>query len=215
MKPGQPYQRFPTASRWRERIVLRDGRELLLRPIEPADIEPIRHGFVLLDPEEVRMRYQHPVKWLDEAYLQRLVHPRRGQDFTLVLAEPLPPGQALVGAVARMARTPGTDDMEFAIIVSHYLAGRGLGRLLLSKLIARARRSGMRAIHGDVLIGNEPMLRLAQALGFRRLPSDDAGMVRVQLPLRPALDASPAPPAPPTQDITPASAACSADSTST
>ena len=212
MKPGQPFRRVPSASPWRERIVLRDGRELLLRPIDPTDLEPIRHGFVLLDPEEVRMRYQHPVKWLDDAYLQRLVHPRRGQDFTLVLAEPLPPGQALVGAVARMARAPKSDAVEFAILVSHFLAGRGLGRLLLSKLIRRARRSGLRAIYGDVLIGNEPMLRLARSLGFQRHPTDDPGMVRVQRDLLPAADASPATPAAPVQDATPDNAAPAPDS---
>lgn len=185
MKPDRRFQRFPLGSPWRERIVLRDGRELWLRPIAAADLEPIRHGFTLLDPEEVRLRYQHPVKWLDEAYLQRLVQPRRGLEFALVLAEPLPSGEALVGAVARLARAPAADNSEFALIVSHFLAGQGLGRLLLGKLIRRARRSGLRAIHGDVLEGNTAMLALARGLGFHRLPGADPGTVRVQLELAP------------------------------
>jgi GNAT superfamily N-acetyltransferase len=185
MKPGKDFQRFPLASRWRERIVLRDGRELLLRPIHGEDIGPIRDGFALLDADEVRMRYQHPVKSLAEDYLQRLVRPRRGRDFALVLAEPLPPGQALVGAVARLSRDEGADEAEFAILVSHFLTGLGLGRLLMAKLITRARRRGLRAIHGDVLDENTPMLRLAGSMGFRRVASDHPGSVRVLLELSP------------------------------
>jgi hypothetical protein len=37
-----------------------------------------------------------------------------------------------------------------------------------------------------VLKDNQPMLSLAQSLGFQREASDDAGMVRVVLELHPA-----------------------------
>jgi RimJ/RimL family protein N-acetyltransferase len=183
MKRGQAFQRFPLGSRWRERIMLRDGRELLLRPIHAADIEPIRNGFALLGADEIRMRYQHPVKSLAEDYLQRLTQPRRGREFVLVLAEPLPPGEALVGAVARLSRDEGSNEAGFAILVSHYLSGVGLGRLLMTKLITFARRRGLRAIHGDVLDDNTPMLRLAESLGFRREATDHPGSLRVRLAL--------------------------------
>lgn len=183
MKRGQTFQRFPLASRWRERLVLRDGRELLLRPVHAADAEPIRNGFALLGADEIRMRYQHPVKSLGEDYLYRLTHPRRGRECVLVLAEPLPPGEALIGAVARLSRDPDSDDAEFGILVSHYLAGQGLGRLLMTKLITCARRRRLRSIYGDVLDENAPMLRLAESLGFHREGSDHPGALRVRLDL--------------------------------
>jgi RimJ/RimL family protein N-acetyltransferase len=185
MKRRPTYQRLPLASRWRERIILRDGRELLLRPIHPADIEPIRTGFALLTPEEVRMRYQHPMKSLAEDYLQRLTHPRRGHEYALVLAEPLPPGEALIGGVARMSRDDGAREADFALLVSRILTGHGLGRLLLRKLITYARRRRLDALRGDVLDDNAPMLHLADSLGFRREASDMPGSVRVRLPLLP------------------------------
>lgn len=180
MKTRDRFRRYPLGSRWRERIVLRDGRELLLRPIDPADLAPIRDGFVLLYPEEVRLRYLHAVKALDDDYLRKLVQPWRGLDFVLVLAEPLPPGEALVGAVARYSRQTDARDAEFAILVSHFLAGHGLGHLLLRKLIEHARRARLRSLYGDVLAENMPMLRLAEALGFLREPGNEPGMVRVR-----------------------------------
>lgn len=192
-------QRFPLASPWHERILLDNGRELLLRPIAPADAEPIRAGFPLLSAEEVRARYQHPIKALGEEYLYALTNPQPGRDFVLVVAEPLPPGDALIGATARLSRQPGTRIAEFAILVSHFIAGNGLGRLLMMKLIEHANHRRLDVggldegrldegyldeIRGDVLEDNVPMLKLAQGLGFRREAGEAAGSVRVRLQLR-------------------------------
>jgi RimJ/RimL family protein N-acetyltransferase len=164
--------------------MLANRRELLLRPVVPEDADPIRAGFALLSPEEVRLRYQHPMKSLSEDYLHRLTHPQHRSDFVLVIAETLPPGEALVGAVARLSREKGSRQAEFAILVSHFIAGQGLGQLLLKKLVAYARRSKLHAIYGDVLDDNAPMLHLAESLGFRRESSGSAGTVRVRLTLR-------------------------------
>jgi len=177
-------QRFPLASPWNERILLDDGRELRLRPIVPEDAEPIRAGFPLLSADEVRARYLHAMKALSEDYLHALTHPQPGRDFVLVLAEPLPPGEALVGAAARLSQQPGTRNAEFAILVSRFLAGQGLGRLLMKKLIAHAKRRRLDEIQGDVLEDNVPMLKLAQSLGFRRETGQAPGSVRIRLSLR-------------------------------
>jgi RimJ/RimL family protein N-acetyltransferase len=176
-------KRYRLATPSQERLVLDDGRELVLRPIAPEDVEPIREGFALLSPEEIRLRYQHPMKSLSEEYLHRLTHPQRGRDCVLVVAEPLPPGDALIGAVARLSQVDGTRDADFAILVSHFLTGQGLGALLLKKLVTHARRRRLHAIHGDVLDENAPMLRLAETLGFHRESSATAGIVRVRLSL--------------------------------
>jgi RimJ/RimL family protein N-acetyltransferase len=177
-------KRYRLAATSQERLVLDDGRELVLRPIAPADIDPIRAGFALLSPEEIRMRYQHPMKSLSEDYLHRLTHPHRGREIVLVVAEPLPPGDALIGAVARLSQVDGLREADFAILVSHFIAGHGVGKLLLKKLVTHARRRRLHAIHGDVLDENAPMLRLAETLGFHRESSATAGIVRVRLPLR-------------------------------
>ena len=182
---NQPlYKCYPITPPWLERIVLDDRRELLLRPIDPLDLSALRDGFSVLTPEEVRMRYQHPMKSLDENYLHRLTHPQRGRDFVLVLAENSPPGEALVGAVARLSQTAESRDAEFAIIVSRFIAGHRLGLLLMKKLVLRAKRRGLRSIYGDVLDDNAPMLHLAAQLGFVRESSANAGLVRIRLALR-------------------------------
>lgn len=169
---------------WHERQTLPNGRELLIRPIRPEDAEPLRAGFSLLKPDEVRQRFLHSMKNLPQDAVERFtrIHPKT--EFALVAAEPLPPGEALVGAVARISIDPNGRDAEFAILVSHYIAGMGLGRYLMTRLVKWARGKQLERVYGDVLEHNLPMLALAQSLGFDR-ESQQEGLVRVSLQLQP------------------------------
>jgi len=168
---------------WHERIRLRNGREVLVRPIRPEDAEPLRAGFALLRPEEIRQRFLQPLRELPPELARRLTHPNPRSEFALVAAEPLPPGEALIGAVARVSVAQGTRDGEFAILVSHFVAGMGLGRHLMRRLVRWSRSRGLERLHGDVLLDNSAMLALAESLGFRRSLSDTPGLARVALEL--------------------------------
>ncbi|TCZ87785.1 GNAT family N-acetyltransferase [Lysobacter sp. N42] len=153
---------------WHELRRLPNGREVLIRPVHPADADPLRAAFPLLQPEEVQQRFMCSMKEMVPSMARRLTRIDPRSEFALVAAEPLPPGEALVGAVARIALDPGGRRGEFAILVSHYLAHMGLGRHLMTRLVKWSRRRGLDALYGDVLETNGPMLRLADALGFAR-----------------------------------------------
>jgi RimJ/RimL family protein N-acetyltransferase len=171
---------------WCENLVLEDGRQLRLRPIEPEDGEPMRQSFKLLHPEEVRLRFMHPMREMSPDLIRKLTQFNRKQSFALVLAEPLPPGEALIGAVVRASLSPDGRQAEFAILVSRVLTGQGLGRFLMKKIIRWAQLKRLDAIYGNVLDENTPMLQLAESLGFHRQHlADDRGVVRVHLDLKP------------------------------
>lgn len=170
---------------WHERQRLPNGREVLIRPIRPEDAEPLRAGFGLLQPDEVRQRFLYAVKELTPEMAERFTRVNPKTEFALVAAEPLPPGEALVGAVARVAIDDNGRDAEFAILVSHYIANMGLGRYLMTRLVKWARGKKVERIYGDVFEHNHAMLALAQSLGFEREFQQDApGLIRVSLDLR-------------------------------
>lgn len=171
---------------WHEHVRLANGREILIRPIRADDAEPLRASFVLLQPDEIRQRFLHAIKELSPEMAQRLTQPHPKTEFALVAAEPLPPGEALVGAVARASITPGTREAEFAILVSRYVAGMGLGRHLMRRLVRWAKGKQLDRLYGDVLESNQPMLALVHSLGFRREHSEAPGLIRVVLDLKPA-----------------------------
>ncbi len=164
---------------------LPNGREVLIRPIRPEDAEPIRASFTLLQPEEVRQRFLYALKELTVDMADRMTRVNPKTEFALVAAEPLPPGEALIGAVARIAVDEGGRNAEFAILVSHYVAGMGLGRYLMTRLVKWARGKKLDRVYGDVFEHNQAMLALAQSLGFEReLQQDAPGLVRVSLDLK-------------------------------
>ncbi|MGV8941243.1 MAG: GNAT family N-acetyltransferase [Lysobacter sp.] len=169
---------------WHERQRLANGRELLIRPIRPEDVEPLRAGFSLLQPDEVRQRFLHSLREISTESLECFTRINPKTEFALVAAEPLPPGEALVGAVARISIDPDGRNAEFAILVSHYIAGMGMGRYLMTRLVKWSRGKKLERIYGDVLENNLPMLSLAKSLGFIRESQQD-GLVRVSLQLQP------------------------------
>ncbi|TDK25943.1 N-acetyltransferase [Luteimonas aestuarii] len=169
---------------WHEQLTLANGREVLIRPIRPADAEPLRAAFVLLRPDEVRQRFLYAMKELSPEMAKKLSSPDPRTEFALVAAEPIPPGEALVGAVARASIEAGTRRAEFAILVSHYVAGMGLGRHMMGRLVRWAKAKKLDQLYGDVLDSNQPMLALVQSLGFVREHGDSPGLARVVLDLR-------------------------------
>jgi GNAT superfamily N-acetyltransferase len=176
----------PPAPDRAEKVRLMDGRELVIRPITPADAAPIAASFHLLNEDEVRRRFLHILKALSEEHLRQLTHPDPKSEFAVVAAEPLPPGEALVVAVARLARDGNNGARaEFGILVSHFVIGVGIGRLLMQRLIEWSERNGVQALWGDVMDDNTAMLELANRLGFHResIPGSQ-GLVRISLHLQ-------------------------------
>ncbi len=179
----KPRNRLPP---WHEKRTLANGREVIIRPIRSEDAEPLRAGFGLLKPEEIRQRFLYAVKELTPAAAERLTRPHPEREFALVVAEPLPPGEALIGAVARIVVAENSRDGEFAILVSHYISGMGLGRLLMLRLVKWAKRKRLKRLYGDVLEHNTAMISLALSLGFHRENAHTPGLIKVVLDLDPS-----------------------------
>lgn len=160
---------------------------MVIRPIHPDDAAPIAASFHLLNEDEVRRRFLHILKSLGEEHLRHLTHPPADSEFAVVAAEPLPPGEALVAAVARLARdTNNPSRAEFGILVSHFVIGMGLGRLLMLRLVEWCRENAVTELWGDVMDDNTPMLELATHLGFHRSAIHGSpGLVRITLQLAP------------------------------
>lgn len=172
---------------WHEIFKAPSGHELLIRPIRPEDGEPLRAAFSLFGPEEIRDRLLQSVNELSSEQAQRLTHPNAKSEITLVAAETLPAGEAVVGALARASIVPGTREAEYAILISRFLIGQGLGRQLMRKLVKWARGKYLDRLYGDVLEENVPMKQLAASLGFKQVPhpKETPGLVRMVLELDP------------------------------
>lgn len=167
-----------------DRIVTHDGHVLVLREIDPGDVGALQRGFARLTPEEVRMRFLHPLNELPHDMATHLCSIDRNIAVAYVLVDPPETPDPEIHAVARAHIDPATLAAEFALVVQGHLAGHGLGTLLMERLIATCKKRGATEMWGDVLFSNTAMLELCDHLGFSRHTQwNDPGVARVQLPL--------------------------------
>lgn len=172
--------RIPLGRPWCEAVELSNGRKLIVRPILPSDAGALQRSFRYLTPEEIRFRFLHPIRELTDEAARSMasVDPSRG--FALVAVEALPPGQALIGAVARAAIDEGSNEAEFALIVGREIGGFGLGRHLLGRVVEWCRKKRLDAVYGHVMSDNESMLNLARSCGFATTATNqDPGVLRL------------------------------------
>jgi GNAT superfamily N-acetyltransferase len=163
---------------------MRDGRILLLREIYAGDVLALQRGFARLSPEEVRMRFLHPLTELPHEFAVRLTDLDPATSVAFVFIDLPDEPEREIRGVARAYVDPTTLSAEFAIVVQHQYTGQGLGKRLMKHLIATCRARGAIEVWGDVLLENSTMLRLCEELGFTRHSTvGDPGIVQMRLTL--------------------------------
>ena len=150
---------------------LRDGSELLLRPIRPEDGEAQRRFIARLSQQSMYLRFHAPLR---ELSLQRIVRfTQIDYDHEMaIVAVPRDAGSsddepALMHGVASYTRNPDGHSAEFGLVVEDSWQGRGLGSALMDALETCARSRGIAALIGYVLRDNHDMCRLMRARGYR------------------------------------------------
>jgi acetyltransferase len=150
---------------------LRSGVEVTIRPIRPED-EPLIVAFHgTLSEQSVYLRYFYPMP-----LEQRIAHDRLTRicfidyDREMVLVAEQgdqATGQRAIIGVGRLTKLRGSNDAEFAAVVSDAHHGQGLGSELLRRLIVIARDERLDRVVADVLPDNIDMQRVFKKLGFR------------------------------------------------
>lgn len=169
---------------WHEEIRLRNGHEVLIRPIRPEDAPVLRASFELLEPGDTRHHLLAGASGIGLDRARQLAQPDTRSEFTLVVTEQdLPPGEAMVLGLARAAVPSGRREAGFAILVGRNVAGMGLGRHLLRRLARWARGKRLDALQGDIPEDNGPLVELALSMGFAQVEGGDPGYTRVRLSL--------------------------------
>ncbi|TDQ41290.1 bifunctional acetate--CoA ligase family protein/GNAT family N-acetyltransferase [Tepidicella xavieri] len=168
-----------------EHHTLPDGTALTLRPIRPEDEAQHRAFLEKMDPEDIRMRLFYSRRSIEHSELARLTQIDYDREMAFIATRPLPEGgEETLGAV-RAICDPDNDAAEFGVMVRSDLKGRGMGWLLMDRLVRYLRGHGTRRIVGTVLRENHGMLGLAKRLGFTiEAHPQDPDLRHVELPLR-------------------------------
>ena len=162
-----------------DRVVLRDGSAVVIRPLISGDEATIAAWFEGLGPETRYARFLAGVSTLNDrtrSELARVDH-RDREALTAVAAD-----GAVVG-IARYARLPEPGTAEVAVAVADRWRGRGIAGLLLRRIAARARTQGIYCLTAVCLRSNTVILRLLSRLGPMTIAASDPGVVEVRIDL--------------------------------
>ena len=150
-----------------EPVTLKDGTQVVIRPIRPDDAEELQAAFQRLSMESIYLRFLSVKKELTDAEAKQLatVDYTSRMAFVAICAEN---GRENVIGVARYAMDdPHKPEIaESAVVVQDESQGRGLGTLLLRRLVSYARRQGIRTLRGNMQIGNNCMLNMVRRSGL-------------------------------------------------
>lgn len=177
--PRPAIRPYPTQYVWRWKM--KDGREVLIRPIRPED-EPLMRTFhETLSAQTVYLRYFHM-----EALSSRVAHERllrkcfidydREMALVAEAVDPETHRQEILG-VGRLARQRDPLEGEVAVLVADHFQNLGLGTELLRLLIELARGEGYARIVAHILPENMNMRKLAERFGFEIQPHEDPSQV--------------------------------------
>ena len=166
-----------------ERVVLRDGSNVVVRPLAAGDEAAIASWFTSwfggLSAETLYARLF--------VLLQRL-DPRIGSarasgdvsDHEVIMA--FAPDGVTVG-IARCLRLGKPGSAEVTVEVADDWQGRGVATVLLGRVAARARSIGVEQLTAVCLASNLTLIRLLGRLGATTVGPLDAGLVDVRIDL--------------------------------
>ena len=159
-----------------------DGR-IVIRPVLPQDRELMVAFFHDLSADARCSRFMHPVNEPSSELLREFTHVDHANHVALV-AEIFVDGREMVIGEARYVRAADQLSAEVSLSVADPWQGKGLAKLMLTKLERRAAAVGVRRIIGETLATSEKMLSLARKAGF--VISESArGVMRLEKTLAP------------------------------
>jgi acetyltransferase len=150
-----------------ESVPLADGTQIVIRPIRPDDAEELQAAFQRLSMESIYLRFLSYKKELtdEEACQLAMVDYNTRMAFVAIIQEN---GQDIVVGASRYALLEAchSEVAETAVVVEDKYQGRGIGKLLLKRLVNYARAKGIRFLRGNLQIGNDRMLTLVKRSGL-------------------------------------------------
>jgi RimJ/RimL family protein N-acetyltransferase len=165
-------------------IALHDGARLMVRPIAPGDRAALAATYAGLSVRSLYRRFMFPKRELTPRELTYFTEVDHVSHEALLAIDPC---TGAIVAEARYAAWYGDPRRaDVAAVVADAWHGRGLGRLLMARLVARARDAGLERLTASMLATNEPARGLMRSLGFTPLGTH-AGESEFELRLAPAL----------------------------
>ncbi len=157
---------------------LKDGSEVIFRPIKPED-EPLWHDLVAsCSTETIRFRFNYLFKQTTHEMAARYCYIDYDRELAIV-AEMEEDGQRRLVGVGRLVADVDHEAAEYAVIVADRWQGHGLGGLLTDYCLDVAQRWGVKRLVAETARNNSRALATFRNRGFEVSDQQEEGVVLV------------------------------------
>lgn len=167
-----------------ESVTLRDGTRAVIRAIQADDAPRLQALHARLSPESVYLRFLEQLKVLPAHEAQRLASVDYQTRMALVAVREDDLEQIIGVARYAVADSARPDAAEAAIVVEDAFQGRGLGTILVDRLVKYAQAHGIRAFLASVHHSNSEILRFIQRSGLPVEKRLDTGVWEIRIKLQ-------------------------------
>jgi acetyltransferase len=145
---------------------LKNGKEVLLRPIKPEDEPMWLEMFQSLSEESIRYRFFQMLKDTPHEVRVRYCNIDYDREIALV-AEIVEDGKRKILGVSRLIIESDEKSGEMAFLVSDYWQGLGLGTKMVDYVLDIAKEKGIDKVNAIILQDNYRALSLTKKMGFK------------------------------------------------
>ncbi|MBN2333173.1 MAG: bifunctional acetate--CoA ligase family protein/GNAT family N-acetyltransferase [Deltaproteobacteria bacterium] len=160
---------------------LADGTRLLIRPIKPEDEEKHFAFFHSLSRQTNYYRFFSYRKKLSHEQISRFTQIDYDREMAIIALVEENGVDTTIG-VNRLAYYPQDDRHEFALVITDAWQGKGVGKVLMERLLEIAKDRQIRTIYGKVLAENQTMIGFCRRFGFSEYESE-GNVILVKLEL--------------------------------
>ena len=172
---------MPYPSHYQFRETLADGTSLLIRPIKPEDEEKHFAFFHSLSRQTNYYRFFSYRKRLSHEQITRFTQIDYDREMAIIALVEENGREKTIG-VNRLAYYPQEDRYEFALVVTDDWQGKGVGKILMEKLLYIARDRGIKTIYGNILAENHTMIQFCHRFGFKEYQAEgEVVLVKLEL----------------------------------
>ncbi len=157
----------------------RTGLKVLLRPVKISDEPLIRDLFYSLSEDSIYQRFLSARRDMPHKMRQSFV----AIDYAnrmIILAAVEKDGKEIVAGLGQYDINADTYTADIALLVRDEYQNQGVGSELLSYLTYLAKRQGLLGFTAEVLVGNDPVLRLFNKAGFLVDKRNESGVFEMK-----------------------------------
>ena len=177
----QPYEHLiikPYPRKYVAKCTMRDGCEVLLRPVKPEDEPLVVELFKTFSAETMRLRFFQILSEINHRTIARYCNIDYDREIGIVAELNSESNRRLIGLATLIVQPDGKSG-EISVVVGDPWQNRGVGTLLIDHLIKVGRDMGLKRLFGEFLVENTRIEHICRRKDFEIKPVDEETRIAI------------------------------------